>query len=88
MICYRTHPDVVYASLHDNTGVLLHLGKKLYYTLNETGRFLWEQLGEPCTLEELVKSLLQEYEVSEAEAKEAVTEFLNALQQEGLIVTS
>ena len=30
-------------------------------TLNETGAFLWKQLEQACTQEQLVQALLQEY---------------------------
>ncbi len=50
-------------------------------TLNETGAFLWEQLQEDKTEEELVKALCAEYDVSQDIAKSDISEFIGLLQQ-------
>ncbi len=50
-------------------------------TLNETGAFLWEQLQEDKTEEELIKALCAEYDVSQDVAKADVSEFIGLLQQ-------
>lgn len=50
-------------------------------TLNETGAFLWEKLSQDLTEEELIKMLVQEYEVGEAVAVKDVREFLDLLLQ-------
>ena len=50
-------------------------------TLNETGAFLWEQLQEEKTEEELVKALCAEFDVSQDIAKSDISEFIGLLQQ-------
>ena len=55
--------------------------------LNETAAFLWNEmvrLGE-CTNEDLVKSLLDEYEVDEATATESVASTINQWKEIGII---
>ena len=37
--------------------------------LNETGAFLWRNLEKECTQEQLVKALMEEYDVEEKQAK-------------------
>ncbi|MBM6896269.1 PqqD family protein [Pseudoflavonifractor capillosus] len=54
-------------------------------TLNETGAFLWKQLEQACTQEQLVQALLQEYEVSQEKAQESVEQFLGELQSNGFV---
>ena len=57
------------------------LDLNMMITLNGTGAFLWEQLQNETTEEELVKALLAEYDVDEARAKASVTAFLNKLRE-------
>lgn len=55
------------------------------FYLNETGRFLWEQLVEGKTKEGMVQALLQEYEVEEEQAWQGVEKFLSSLRDIGCI---
>lgn len=55
-------------------------------TLNETGVFLWQKLQEETTQEKLVSEMLKEYNVDEATAESDVAEFVNKLQEVGLLV--
>ena len=50
-------------------------------TLNETGRFLWERLVSGAEKEELVKAILDEYDVSEERAVKSVEEFVARLKE-------
>lgn len=54
-------------------------------TLNETGAFLWEKLSKGCTYEELLDSLLAEYDVDEATAKAGIDSFLATAKEANLI---
>ena len=49
-------------------------------TLNDGGKFLWEQLQQERTIAELVAAMTQVYEVSEEEAHADILEFVNKLQ--------
>lgn len=55
-------------------------------TLNETGAFLWDTLKEDKSIEDLVSSLLAEYEVSSEDAKNDAVEFVDKLKKAGIIV--
>lgn len=59
------------------------LNLNMLITLNETGRFLWEHLEKGATEEELVSALLGEYDVSEDDARESVSEFVEKLVKNG-----
>ncbi len=50
-------------------------------TLNETGAFLWEQLQEDKTEEELVEALCKEYDINQETAREDVSDFIKLLEQ-------
>ena len=53
--------------------------------LNESGAFLWEQLKNEITEDELLKALTAEYDVDEATAKADVAAFLNSLKEADLL---
>lgn len=55
-------------------------------TLNETGVFLFELLGKDTTEENLVASMLKEFDIDEATAKADVAEFVGKLKKSGLLV--
>jgi len=46
------------------------------FTMNETGRFIWENIGEKTTVEDLEKLLVEAFEVDENLAKKDVELFL------------
>ena len=53
--------------------------------MNETGAFLFQQLESEKTEDELVKALLNRYELSEEEACAGVKEFLEFMGQTELL---
>lgn len=50
-------------------------------TLNETGAFLWEQLQQDQTEEQLCGALCKEYDVDREQAASDVTDFVKLLRQ-------
>ena len=48
-------------------------------TVNETGAFLWEQLVKGTSKEELLRTVVETYEVAPEEAERDIEEFLDAL---------
>ena len=53
--------------------------------LSESGAFLWELLEKGAERDELVASLLSEYDVDEATASADADRFINSLNEAGLI---
>ena len=54
-------------------------------TVNELGKFIWENLESSKDDEDLLHKILEEYEVEEKEAKEDLEEFLDKLRQVDII---
>ncbi|WP_347490201.1 PqqD family protein [Desulfoscipio sp. XC116] len=54
-------------------------------TLNETGAFLWKLLAGDKTEQELLGALLEEYDTTEAKAKEDINIFIAKLKAADLI---
>ncbi|MCK5376572.1 MAG: PqqD family protein, partial [Acidobacteria bacterium] len=61
---------VTQTKLADETGVILHLDTLQVLTLNETGMFLVERIGEGLsTADQLIAALTDDFEVDEATAR-------------------
>lgn len=54
--------------------------------LNETGKFLWEQLKNDITEEQLTAALLDEFEIDDVSAKNDVAAFIAKLREADLLV--
>lgn len=59
----------------------------VFYSLNETARFLWERLGTECSEADLIAVSTAEFEVNEVRARDAVRAHLAELQSRGLVTT-
>ena len=86
----KPNPSVVFTDLEDGSAVLLDLDSKFYYSLNETGCFMWKVFEEDggIKIEGLVERLMSDYEVDESQALQDVEEFVSMLAKEGLIQLS
>lgn len=85
---YNVREDVVFTDLDDGSSVLLHLETKYYFSLNETGTFLWRLLDKEdgTTGENMAKDLCEAYDVAPDRARQDVSEFLTNLNEQGLII--
>ncbi len=71
---------VTQTKLADETGVILHLDTLQVLTLNETGMFLVERIGEGLsTADQLIAALTDDFEVDEATARADVDAFVDEL---------
>ncbi|MFG6149931.1 lasso peptide biosynthesis PqqD family chaperone [Halobacillus sp. B23F22_1] len=68
-----------------NEKVMLSIENGKYYNLGEMGGVIWELIESPVAIEEVVDSLLAQYEVERTECEGQVTAFINKLDEEGLI---
>ena len=65
---------------------LIPVGRTVYdtnglFALTEVGAFLWELLPQAETPEELLRAVLEEYDVEEARAAADIAEFLDKLRR-------
>ena len=68
IIHYRRNPDFIYRKIAEET-ILVPVHKDVaemdhIFSLNAIGAFVWEQLENPKTLDELVSSILDVFSVS------------------------
>ena len=71
--------------------VLVSIGEGLadfrgYIQMNETAAFLWEQLREGKTKEELLKALTEQFDVDENTARKDLDNCLDLLLSKGMIL--
>lgn len=50
-------------------------------TVNELGAFIWKELQQEITEDELIQAIVEEYEIDEKTAREDAREFLNILKE-------
>ena len=70
--------------------ILIPVGKTIYdnnglFVLNELGAFLWDLLPDAAGEEDLLRAVLEQYDVSEAEAARDIAEFLAKLRDMEII---
>lgn len=73
---YSRHPDLRLTAVEDE-GVVLHLGSLRYFTVNQTGRTILQALEQPRTMEQLVRAVTDEYEVTDAVAESTTRAFVD-----------
>ena len=82
---YRRHTEIRLTALAGE-GVVLHLGARRYFTVNETGLTLLEALKSAKTFDQLVAAILEEYEVDRETAVASTQTFLDRCGAAGLLI--
>lgn len=77
-------PDVLFQEVGGET-VLLDLESEHYFGLDAVGTRIWGLIGEGASVDGMVDTLLQEYEVERATLEADVAELLSRLAEAGLI---
>ncbi|HXK60752.1 MAG TPA: PqqD family protein [Acidobacteriota bacterium] len=55
------------------------------FTLNEVGSYIWEQLSESTTADQIAERVANEFEIDRATALEDVEQFLKGLVEAGIV---
>lgn len=76
--------DYVYCNVEDEM-VLLGMEDGIYYGLNPVGAFIWEQIKEPKSINQVRDAILAEYEVEKVECERDLHELLRVLVEKGLV---
>ncbi len=89
IIHYRRNPDFIYRKIAEET-ILVPVHKDVaemdhIFSLNEIGAFVWEQLENPKTLDELVSSILDEFLVSLDDAHSDLEPFIGDMVEIGAL---
>ena len=65
--------------------ILLHLEKGMYFGLGNVAARIWELLKRPVRVEEIERSLLEEYDVDPETCHAEVAKLLSRLVEEDLV---
>ena len=82
-----TSSDVLAAHL-SGEAVLLNLSDKSYYRLNETAAIVWAGLEKGESKEQILESLLAQYEIDADHAASEVDRVIDDMRSRNLIVES
>ena len=77
-------PDVIFQELGDEV-VVANLDSGVYYVMNEVAARIWELLCNASNIDEVVKAMLDEYEVDEETLRADTRGLVDDLQKHGLI---
>lgn len=69
----------------DGEKVMLNITNGKYYNLGEIGGHIWELISTPISVEELVATLMKEFDVEQEVCEEHTKIFLNHLLEEKII---
>ncbi len=83
----RRHPDSAYKSIAGEGGLVVLPGKAEVKVLNPTGVHIFALLDGQHTIEEIARTLFDEYEVSMDNARRDVQEFVAVLETQGMLAT-
>tara|TARA_B100001029_G_C15000893_1_gene418006 strand:- start:747 stop:1034 length:288 start_codon:yes stop_codon:yes gene_type:complete len=73
---------------YENGVIILNTETGVYIELNETGKFLWEEIERGPTFNELIKILCATYQVNLNEAEDSLKKFLDKGIDEKIIEIS
>ena len=80
-----TIPHEVACAAVEDGAVLLHMGTKRYFSLNETGAEVWRLLEEGVPVDEIPQRLSERFDVAADDARAAVTALIDALIADQLL---
>jgi hypothetical protein len=69
----------------DGELAMMDTDKGKYYGMNLVASRIWAMIKEPKRLNEIIETLVHEYDISSSQCKEDVLYFLDILKKEGLI---
>lgn len=86
---FQSKSDYVHRRIADND-MLISVGENIanfngYIELNSSAAFLWDEMKEPRTSEELEKLLEEHFHLSHEKAVEDVIDFLNKLKEHDMV---
>jgi hypothetical protein len=79
------HEHVVFTEFDGGEGVLVDLDTKKYFQLNPTATVIWRGLEGGKTLDEIVRDMTAEFDVSPEHAARSVQRLLGNLQEFKLV---
>ncbi|MEA2047019.1 MAG: PqqD family protein [Campylobacterota bacterium] len=80
-----TFAQTVFAQEVDGEMVLLDMESENYFGLDEVGTTIWQAIEEYGNLEEILRALLEQYDVEVEVLENDLSDFVENLQKSGLV---
>jgi hypothetical protein len=77
--------DTVFAQEVDGEMVLLDMNSENYFGLDDVGTDIWKAIEEKKVLKDVLKRLLEQYDVEEEVLQNDLITFVEKLQERGLV---
>ena len=77
------HPDMLSAEI-GGEAVMMSIEKGAYFGLNPIATRIWDLIEQPCTVADLIKTISEEYEVTNEQCTADVQEFVADMIKRGL----
>jgi len=58
---YRQKKDIIFTELKDGNGVLLRLSDTFFFSINETGVFIWKALSNGLDQNDILNKIMEEF---------------------------
>ncbi len=81
---FKRHPELRLTDV-EGDGVVLHLATRRYFSVSESGLVILRALESPQSVADLVRRLMEHYEVTAAQAEASVHEFLDTCRAAELL---
>lgn len=82
----RLNAEQVSAQILDGDAVMINLSNGFYYSMSNVGAFIWERMVGGYTLDAIVDSLTQRYDVSVERARADLEALVAQLLEENLVL--
>lgn len=69
----------------DGEVVLMNLDNNEYYAMDETGSMIWKMLDKPVLIKDIVRALMEDYEVEQQTCLQDTVQFLQQLLDKKII---
>ena len=80
----RIPDDVMFRILGDEA-VILNVGSGVYFGLDTVGTRMWQLMSEHGSTDKVVATMLNEYEVEEAQLRADLDKLIEQLSEKGLV---
>lgn len=84
---YNCKHNVFVTELSDRLA-LLDMESGTYFSLNQTGTFIWSKLSENQSVSQIVDALIEEYEINRDQALQDSKNLIAELLSQGLLVAN
>ncbi len=88
MSAYTPNEKQVISKVIDDEAVIIKLEQGVYYSLNEVGTVIWQQIMEKNTKTGIIDYIVSNYSIDKEIAAQDIETLLKTMQSEQLIITS